>query len=92
MTERLMNNESERIRNDVAWCNLRYYPRIYLEGLRKAIIKISQDSQSPGQDLNSGPLKYEAGVLTTWMQRLVSNNQRRLHMSIQFPKKWLIIK
>jgi hypothetical protein len=31
----------------------------------------SQDSQSSGQNLNSGPLKYEAGVLTTRPQRSV---------------------
>jgi hypothetical protein len=31
---------------------------------------ISQDSRSPGRDLNPGPPKYEAGVLTTRHRRL----------------------
>jgi hypothetical protein len=33
---------------------------------------LSQDSQSPGWHLNPGPLKYKAGVLTTWLRRSVS--------------------
>jgi hypothetical protein len=27
---------------------------------------LSQDNQSPGRDLNSGRLEYEAGVITTF--------------------------
>jgi hypothetical protein len=30
-----------------------------LEGLRKPKKKLSQDSQSPGRDLNPGPPEYE---------------------------------
>jgi hypothetical protein len=44
---------------------LRYYPSIRLEGLRKITKSLSQDSRSPGRDLNPGPLEYEAEVLTT---------------------------
>jgi hypothetical protein len=33
--------------------------------MRKTEKNISQDSQSPDQDLNLGPPVYEAGVLTT---------------------------
>jgi hypothetical protein len=51
-----------------SWPNLRYYPGICLEGLRKNTENISQDSQSPGRDLNLRPPKYEAGVLTTRLQ------------------------
>jgi hypothetical protein len=40
---------------------LRYYPGISLWGLRKTTK--SQDSRSPGRDLNSGTPEYEAGVL-----------------------------
>jgi hypothetical protein len=47
------------------WPNLRYYPRMCLEGLRKTTKHLSQDSRSPGRDLNPGPPEYEAGVLTT---------------------------
>jgi hypothetical protein len=46
--------------------NLRYYLNIYLEGLRKTMMDLSQDSWSSGQGLNLGPLEYEAGLVTTW--------------------------
>jgi hypothetical protein len=47
-----------------SWPNLRYYPNICLEGLRKTTKIPSQDSRFPGRDLNPGPPEYEAGVLT----------------------------
>jgi hypothetical protein len=43
---------------------LTYYPGICLEGLRKPTKNRSQDSWSPGWDLNPEPSKYK-GVLTT---------------------------
>jgi hypothetical protein len=43
---------------------LRYYPRIFPEGVRKAMKNLSQDSRSAGKDFNPGPTEYEAGVLT----------------------------
>jgi hypothetical protein len=49
-----------------SWPNLRYYPKICLEGLRKATNNLSQGSWSPSQDLILRPPKYEAGVITTW--------------------------
>jgi hypothetical protein len=51
-----------------SWSNLRYYPRIWLDRTRKTIKNLSQDSRSPGRDLNPGPPEYEAGVLTTRSQ------------------------
>jgi hypothetical protein len=48
------------------------YPRIRLEGLRKTMKNLSQDSRSRGRDLNTGLPEYEAGVLTTRTQRSVS--------------------
>jgi hypothetical protein len=41
------------------------YPDICFKGLRKTATDLSEDYQSPGWDLNPGPPKYEAGVLTT---------------------------
>jgi hypothetical protein len=37
----------------------------YFNGLRKTTQNLTQDSRSPGRDLNLGPPKYEALVLTT---------------------------
>jgi hypothetical protein len=54
-----------------SWTNSRYYPGICLEGLRKTMKNLSQDSRSPGRDLNPGPLEYEAGVVTTRPRRSV---------------------
>jgi hypothetical protein len=54
--------------------NLRYYPSIYVEGLRKTTKNLSQNNLSPGRDVNSGPPKYEAGVSTTGPRRSVTGN------------------
>jgi hypothetical protein len=48
-----------------SWNNLRYYHGIYLAGLRKTTINLSQDRRSPDLDLNPELTEYEAGVLTT---------------------------
>jgi hypothetical protein len=45
------------------WSNLKYYPGIYLEGLRKMTEILSQQSRSSGRDLNSGPPEYDVRVL-----------------------------
>jgi hypothetical protein len=55
----------ERMRKEAVVPNLKYYPGLCLEGLRKTSKNIGQDSRSPGQDLNSGPPEYETGVLAT---------------------------
>jgi hypothetical protein len=50
----------------------RYYPSICLNGLRKTTKNLSQYSQSPGRDLDTGLREYEAGVLTTRLRRSVT--------------------
>jgi hypothetical protein len=62
----------KRCRRKQSCPNLWDYPSICLEGLRKTTKNLSQDSQSLGWDLNHGPPKYEAGVLTTQPWRLVT--------------------
>jgi hypothetical protein len=52
------------------WPNLRYYASICLEGWRKTMRNLSQDSQFPGQCLKMEPPMYGAGVLTTLPQYL----------------------
>jgi hypothetical protein len=37
------------------WSDLRYYPGIYLEGVRKNKEKVSQNIRFPGRDLNPEP-------------------------------------
>jgi hypothetical protein len=60
-----MNNENrkehERKRS---WPDL-CYPEISPEGVRKTTRNLSQDSRSPGRDLNTSPPEYKAGILTT---------------------------
>jgi hypothetical protein len=50
-----------------SWHNLRqaYYPDIGVVEVRKATKYLSQNSQSPGRDLNRDPPEYEVGVVTT---------------------------
>jgi hypothetical protein len=58
----MMNwKECERKRS---WHNLRYYPGIFLDRLRKTAKTLRQNSRSLGRDLNLGPPEYEAGVNT----------------------------
>jgi hypothetical protein len=47
-----------------SWTNLRCYPSISLEGLRKIRKSLNQDSRSPGRDLSLRSPEYEAGVST----------------------------
>jgi hypothetical protein len=47
---------------------------ICFEWLRKAKKKFSQDSQSPGWDINLGSIKYETGTLPTQPQNLMSDS------------------
>jgi hypothetical protein len=47
-----MNDELERCGRKQLWPNLRYYPGIFVEGLRKTTNILSQGIWSPGQDLN----------------------------------------
>jgi hypothetical protein len=56
--------------------NLKYYPSICLEGVRNTTKNLSQDSRSPGQDLNPETLEYEAGVLSTRQRLRYSRMQR----------------
>jgi hypothetical protein len=58
-------------RRKQSWPNLRYYPGICMLGQRKTTKNVSQDSQSPGQDLNLGSLEYKARMLTTQPQHSI---------------------
>jgi hypothetical protein len=56
-----VNDELERVWKKRSCPNCRYYPAIYMAGLRK-ITKNCQNRRSPGRDLNPGPPVYKAGV------------------------------
>jgi hypothetical protein len=45
--------------------NLRHYPSIRLEGLRKITKDMSQDGRSQDRYLKPGPPEYEVGMLTS---------------------------
>jgi hypothetical protein len=45
------------------WPNLKCYPGIFLDGLRKTTKNLSQDSRSAGRDLKPGPPEYQVGAL-----------------------------
>jgi hypothetical protein len=42
--------------------NLKHYPGICLEGLRRTTKNLNQYSWSPGRDLKQGHPEYEAGM------------------------------
>lgn len=48
-----------------------YCSSICMEGPRKTMRSLSQDSQSLNHGLNPGPPGYEASVLSTWQQQLL---------------------
>jgi hypothetical protein len=55
------------------WTNVRHYPHISLDSLRKNHTNLCQDGWILGEDLNPGPPEYKAGVppLDTLIQYLV---------------------
>jgi hypothetical protein len=55
-----MDNELEELWKDTTVA----YFKVLLEGLRKTVKNLSQDSQSPGYNLNPALPVYEAGGLT----------------------------
>jgi hypothetical protein len=69
----LQNDESKGYGGKQSWPKLRYYAGICLEGVKKTTENLSQDSWSPGQDMNPGPPAYEKEVITTQPQCLVLN-------------------
>jgi hypothetical protein len=40
------------------WPNVRFYSKIRLEGLRKTMKNLNQNSRSPDRDLNLAPPEY----------------------------------
>jgi hypothetical protein len=44
-------------------CNLRYYPGICLDGLRKIMENLNHNSRYPGRDLNTRSPECGAGAL-----------------------------
>jgi hypothetical protein len=60
-----MNDRLEGMWKEAIVVQFMASPGIWLEGLRKTTKIISQDSRSPGRDLNKVPSEYEAVVLAT---------------------------
>jgi hypothetical protein len=55
-----MNDELERIWKEAAVVDLRYYPGIFLEGLRNITRDLSLDSRCPGPDSNQVLPEYKS--------------------------------
>jgi hypothetical protein len=70
-----MNNDQKGWGRRRTWPNLRHYSEFRLEGLRYTTKDRSQYSRTPCRGLNSGPLKYEAGLLHTRSLRSVPINR-----------------
>jgi hypothetical protein len=70
-----MNYEMKWCGRKRSWPNIKYYPGIFLEKLRKTTKDLSQDMRSTDRDLNPGSVKYEAGVLTTEPRHTVKNRE-----------------
>lgn len=51
---------------------IRYYPSIYLEGLRKVMKNLNQHNPPPCQELYSGPSNHKAGVLNVQPQQNIT--------------------
>jgi hypothetical protein len=49
------------------WPNLRHYPAICMDGLRKTMTNISQESWSTGQTVNLGAHEYEASMPSAYL-------------------------
>jgi hypothetical protein len=62
MKDEKAGEELERMWKKWPWPNLKYYPGIYLEGIRKNMKNLCKDSRSPGQDLNPETPEYEVGM------------------------------
>jgi hypothetical protein len=73
---RIMNwNERGRERS---WYNLRYYPGIFLEGLRKLMKNFSQYSRLKVDYLSLGLPEYATGALPTKLRGSVSGQMQKL--------------
>jgi hypothetical protein len=64
--------------------NLRYYPSTCLKEWRKTLRNLSQDSQSPGWDLNLEPPEYKARELVTqpWCSVMLPSFQGKKELLI----------
>jgi hypothetical protein len=63
---------------------LRYYFNIYLQGLRKITKNLSQDSRSPGRDLNLGPPANAVIMFKNVLKHLLREYVRRAALDTAF--------
>jgi hypothetical protein len=61
----IVNDELEKIWKEAVMTKFKVLSWYLPGGSEENHKNLSQDSQSPSQDLNLGPPEYEAGVLTT---------------------------
>jgi hypothetical protein len=68
-----MHNKLERKWNE-AWPNLKYYARICLEDLRKAMKTPTQYGWSLDEDLSPGPSEYKARVVANHLALMIGGS------------------
>jgi hypothetical protein len=72
-----MNNKMEKnMTGSGRGLVLRYFPGIYLEGLKKYTKILNQDERPLDRHVNPGLPQYEAGMLNTRPSRLVAAHYR----------------
>jgi hypothetical protein len=76
-----VSGELEREWGKQLWPNLRYYPGICLEGLRKTTDNRSQNSWYPDQDTNQAPpeCKSKALLLQPICLILIHEDKKKRH-------------
>jgi hypothetical protein len=67
-----VDNEVEMMQKKELYSKPRYFPGMFLEKVRTHEF-FSKDSWSPAKNLNSGPPKYEVGVLIIQSQHSVNS-------------------
>jgi len=83
-----VNDELEKKRKEVVVAYFRYYPGIWLDGLRKNMENPNHDSWSFGKDSNLGLPEYKAALLTTWPWHSVSTFQLCKNITCAGVKNW----
>jgi hypothetical protein len=74
---KINDNELGKMWKEQPLPSLKFYPDIFLEGLRNTLTSISQDRRPPNRGVNPIPPEYEAGRRSSVKLNVVHFTQRR---------------